>query len=224
MTLRSLLLLALSVTTQFAFGQIKPGWQFRDELMAHLISPKDTIYIQDRHKLEKVPDLKFTDSQVMLDGKLKSEDEVSITISFKNFETSSHKMYLSDTVYKIINNEKKVDYLISKNLINGKKAYGLDGGFPRTEIKDIQIEWNTKALLIPDDSFANFFDVHPETAEAYQTKDKKFLYLYLSASDGAGSYAVKFVFDKKGFVTRLISTNECTDGFDFIDALPQDCQ
>lgn len=132
-------------------------------------------------------------------------------------------MHLSDTVYKTIRNEKRVDYLIAKNLIDDKRAYGIDGDIPKTEIKFLKVKFNGKWLTVPHNSFANFYEVHPKTIEAYLSKDKKFIFLYVNGSDGIGSYAIKFVFDKTKYITRLISTNECTIGFDFLDALPKDC-
>jgi len=218
------ILILLTLTTQFAFGQMKPNWQFRSELMAQFISPKDTIYIQDRHHLEKLTVLQSTDTTATLNYTTKTGDKISIYIHCGKFEPTKHKLHLYDTIYKFIHNENRVDYLVSKDLIDGKRAYGIDGGLPRTEIKELKIKWNGKWLVIPDSSFANFYEIHTKTIEAYISEDKKFIYLYISASDGAGSYSVKFVFNKNGFVTRLISTNECTDGFDFIDALPKECE
>lgn len=209
---------------QFAVGQMKPRWQFKDELMAHLISPKDTVYIHDRHHLEKLNGLNSTDSTAILNYTSKTGNKVSISLGIGKFEPTKHKLHLSDTVYKFIHNEKRVDYLKGKNLIDGRRAYGIDGDIPKNEIKYIKIKFNGNWLTIPKSSFANFYEVHTKMIEAYLSKDKAFIYLYISASDGIGSYSVKFVFDKSKYVTRLISTNECTDGYDFLDALPQDCE
>ncbi|MBK7818295.1 MAG: hypothetical protein IPJ60_12715 [Sphingobacteriaceae bacterium] len=174
--------------------------------------------------MEKLNGLSFTDSSATLNCNSKTGNKVSIALGLGKFEPTKHKLYFSDTVWKFIHNEKRIDHLIAKNLIDDKLAYGVDGDFPKTEIKYIKIKFNGNWLTIPKSSFANFYEVHTETIEAYLSKDKKFIFLYISASDGIGSYAIKFVFDKTKFVTRLISTNECTDGFDFLDALPQDCQ
>ena len=136
-------------------------------------------------------------------------------------------MHLSDTVYKFIHNEKRIDYIIVRDSIDNKPAYGIDGNQPLTEIKQFKIKWNEKSLSIPDSVFSNLLEIHLcldyLPIEAYITKNNKFLYLYAHASDGAGAYSVKFIFDSKGFVTRIVNTNECTDGYDFLDALPKDC-
>jgi hypothetical protein len=195
---------------------MKPNWQFRDELMDNMISPRDTIYICDRHKLEKFSGLQFTDTTATINYNTKKEDKISISIKTGKFDPPKHRLHLTDK-----GNEPNA--MIVVNQIDGKRAYGIDGDSPRREIKKLKIKWNDKWLTISDNSFVNFYEIHPKTIEVYLSKSQKFIYLYISASDGAGGYSVKFVFDKNGFVTRLISTNECTDGFDFIDALPLDC-
>lgn len=36
-------------------------------------------------------------------------------------------------------------------------------------------------------------------------------------SDGAGSYSVKFIFDRTKYLTRIVTTNEMVNGYDFLD-------
>lgn len=217
------------ISTAFlSFGQMKPDWTFREEYIEGLLNIRDTIYIQDRHKLEKFTGLKCTDTTATINYTAKSDDKFVINIKKGKFEPTKHKLHLSDTVYKYIHNENRVDYTIAKYLIDGNRAYGIDSNSPRTEIKELKIKWNEKWLSIPDSAFSNLFEVHLcldyLPIETYITKDNKFIYLYASASDGAGSFSVKFVFNKKGFVTRIVNTNECTDGYQFLDALPKDCE
>jgi hypothetical protein len=52
--------------------------------------------------------------------------------------------------------------------------------------------------------------------EAYIFENRN-LFIYIHGSDAAGGFSVKFVFDKKRYQTRIIGTNEMTDGFDFLD-------
>jgi len=214
----------MALSAQFANGQMKPNWKFRNELLANLISPQDTIYIQDRHNLEKFIGFKFTDTTATISYQTTMGDKIFVLIKEGKFEPTKHKLNLSDTVYKFINNKKQVDYLVVKNLIDDKQAFGIDGVVPNKEFRELKIKWDDKWLTIPDSSFKNLYEIHPRTLETYVSKDKKLIYLYISGSDGAGGYSIKFVFDKTGFKTRLISTNECTDGYDFLDALPIDCE
>ncbi len=220
----AVILLLLFLSAQFAIGQMKSDWIFRKELTDNLLNANDTVFICNRNALEKCTGLHATKATAHLKYTTKANDKISIILQTKKFDVSKHKLNLLDTVYKVVRNKKVVDFVKNKNLIDGKFAYGIDGNNPQTEIKEFIIEWNNLPLIIPKYSFSNFYDIHPKSLEAYITNDQKLLYLYLSSSDGNGFYAVKYVFSKKGYVTRLISTNECTDGYDFIDALSKNCQ
>lgn len=219
-TFISALLFVLIVQT--TLGQISNSWFFKRELIGYMQSPKDTIYIQDRKQLEKIGGLQCTDTTVTLHSKTKAGEGIFISIHNKKFVASNHTLDLADTVYKFTHNEKRVDYLIAKNLIDGKTAYGIDGGYPMLEIKELKIKWNNVWLTIPDHAFHNLYDTHlcldSTPVEAYISKDNKLLYLYIAASDGAGSYSVKLVFNRQEYLTRIVNRNEMTDGYDFLDA------
>jgi len=207
---------------QNAFGQIKKDWQYRDELISYMESPKDTIFIQDRKTLEKVEGLKCNDSTVLFSYKSIKGDSLYIKVESKKFINSEHTVYLFDTAFFYVNNEKRVSELIAKNLIDGKPAYGNVWDYPNMEIKSIKIRWGKVWLTIPDSAYHNLYETHLcldyLPVEAYITNNNKFLYLYMYASDGAGSYAVKLVFDRTKYFTRIVNTNECSDGYNFLDA------
>lgn len=210
------------LTVQATFGQIRNSWTFKNELIGYMQTPKDTIYIQNRKKLEKIGGLKCNDTTATFNGTTKTGDRISISIRKNKFIASNHTLDLADTVYKFIHNEKRVDYLISKDLIDGRRAFGIDGTYPKVELSEIKIKWNNQWLTIPDSAFHNLYETHlcPDhlPVEAYVTKDNKFLYIYISASDGAGSYSVKLVFNRQKYLTRIVNRNEMTDGYDFLDA------
>ena len=89
------------------------------------------------------------------------------------------------------------------------------------EISHLKIKWNKNWLSIPDSAYHNLYEAHlclgHLPIEAYITKGNKLLFIYLYGSDGAGGYAVKFVFNRKKYLTRIVTTNELIDGYDFLD-------
>ena len=92
-----------------------------------------------------------------------------------------------------------------------------------TEIKSIRIKWHNVELKIPKLAYQNLFSArlcspHARPVEAYVTNDRKLLYIYVSSSDASESYAVKFVFNRTGYVTRIFNLTECADEYDFLDA------
>jgi hypothetical protein len=193
----------------------------KQELYNNLENPSDSLFIIDRITLEQLKEYKCEDSIVLLEYNNSTGDHIVIKIEVGNFIPSKHILNLEDIVFKYIHGKKIIDYFIAKDSIDNKYAYGVDGLIPKNEIKEITIKWNGKDLFIPKNAYSDLFEPHicennAREIEFYKTKDN-FLFIYLSGSDGAGSYSVKFIFNKKKYVTRIIGTNEMTDGFDFID-------
>ncbi len=193
----SLLLIMAAILPTSA--QMKPGWGFHDELVRGLENAHDTIYIQDRRILEKIVNTrKSSYDENVINYKTKAGDSVYILFAVKP-----------------INHAENINY---------KKAYGIDiYSKPKKKVGGITIKWDDAQVAIPESAYANLYE--PNSIEAYLSRRKKLLYIYLQGSDGAYSYSVKFVFDKKKYITRLITTNECADGFDFLDATSAgDCE
>lgn len=205
-----------------ASGQSITDCDYWEELKQGLTAISDTIYIQDRSKLEQAKGLDcLKDSLMTIDYTTAKGERIYIKLVNKPFEAKNHRLQIFDTIFKTENGVKKVDQVITRDFIDGRKAYGIDGGFPRTEVSSAKIKWANNWLSIPDSAFHNLYDLHfcygYLAPECYITSDNQILYLYLTASDGAGSYGVKLVFNKKQFVTRLISKQEAANHFDFMD-------
>ena len=210
------------LTVRVTYGQISNSWPFKSELLSYMQTSKDTIYIHDRKKLEKIVGLKCIDTAVTFNSTTKTGDRIYILLRNKKFIKSKHTLDLVDTVYKFNHNEKIIDGLIAKDLIDGKQAFGIDGTYPKMEMSLIKIKWNSIWLTIPTSAFHNLYETHlcldHLPVEAYITKNNKLLFLYIYASDGAGGYAVKLVFNRQKYLTRIVNRNEMTDGYDFLDA------
>jgi hypothetical protein len=213
-TMRRLITIILTIlTTLSCFSQ---DWEksFRVELFESLVNPSDSIYVMDRKLLEKILGMTCKENVVVFENTAKNGDIIKIKIEKQDFEPSRHNVYLFDTV-NIIDNAVEV-----KNLIDNRYSYGIDGTMPRTEIKSMTIKWNEINLTIPDSAFSNLFQPHLcldyLPVEAY-IFNNQYLYIYISGSDAASGYSVKFVFDKRKYLTRIVGINDMTDGFDFLD-------
>ena len=188
-----------------AHAQLKPSWVFHDELIRGLESPKDTIYIENRKKLEKLTGLHIYPDSLEMHCTTRSKQAIRISLISSSFVPENHKINLP------------------ANLIDGRECYGIDQDYPKREIHSFKIKWDKKWLYIPISAYSNLYEPFM-SMEAYLSKNKKLLYVYIDGSDGAGSYSVKFVFNKNGYVTRLITTNECADDFDFLDGTAAPCE
>lgn len=212
--MRGLMTIILTIlTTLSCFSQ---DWEkrFRHELLESLVNPADSIHVLDRKQLEKIIGMTCNEIVVFFENKAKKGDNIKIKIEKQDFKPSHHKVYLIDTVNKIEN------VVEVKNIIDNRYSYGIDGNMPRTEIKSMSIKWDEINLAIPDSAFSNLYEPHLcidyLPVEAYIFKNQ-YLYIYIRGSDAAGSYSVKFVFDKRKYLTRIVGTNEMTNGFDFLD-------
>jgi hypothetical protein len=219
-TMRILITIGLTIlTTLSGFSQ---DWEkrFRQELFESLVNPADSVYVMDRKPLERIAGIKCNGKVFMINSTAKNGDKIEIKIEKGDFEPMKHQIYLNDTIPEIVNGRKLYNMLKVKNLIDNRYSYGIDGTMPRSEIKSLAIKWNEINLSIPDSSFSNLYQPHLcldyLPVEVYLFKNE-FLFIYISGSDAAGSYSVKFVFDNKKYLTRIIGTNEMTDGFDFLD-------
>jgi hypothetical protein len=219
-TMRGLMTIILTIlTTLSCFSQ---DWEkrFRQELFESLVNPADSIYIMDRKKLERVAGMTCNGKVVMIKSTIQNGNKIEIKIENGDFEPTKHQIYLNDTIPEIVNGRKLYNVLEVKNLIDNRYSYGIDGTMPETEIKSMSIKWNEINLSIPDSAFSNLYEPHLclyyLPIEAYIFKNRN-LYIYISGSDAAGSYSVKFVFDRRKYLTRIVGTNEMTNGFDFLD-------
>jgi hypothetical protein len=210
-------------TLSSAFGQIKSNWPYRQELIDYMQAPSDTVYVQDRKKLERIEGFGCNDNTAWFNYLTKTGDSIYVRIVEGKFVPGKHKLYLEDTIFKYVNNKKLVDYTIERNIIDGRPAHGIFGDEPKIEMRILKIKWGRKWLMVPDSCFRDLYECHicnklSVQPEAYLS-DNRFLYMYISASDGAASYSVKFVLNRDGYITRIINNNECTDGFNFLDGM-----
>ena len=185
---------------------------FHKELLSKLEEKKDTIYICSRLLLEQFNTVEQQDSIITLEY-----NQYQVRILSKVFEPSKHNLNLVDTIRKT---DGKVDYLETKNIIDGSKAYGIDGDVPNTEIAQFMIKINQEVIQLNDKHISDIYNVNLAKTEAYFNPQNNLLYVYISGSDAAGSYAIKYVIGDNGYITRIIA-EYC--GFDFIDGLNYDC-
>ena len=187
------------------------NWELRDELLGYMNSPADSQYIEDRNELVKLDLHRCTDSTIAFDYYSKKKGEyISIRVFFSAFDSSAH----------VINYSTSGGIYSHVSTIDGKMPYGTDGDLPRNEISKLEITWNSQRVSIPVSAFHNLYEPHDcqdVSPEAYLNSNRKLLYLYLSGSDGAGSYSVKLIFDSTAYLSRIINLNECSDGYDFLD-------
>ena len=125
------------------------------------------------------------------DGVIELGDEnVKIEIRGTYFMREKHKL----TFYKNTNQLDKID---------GLKIFGTDGNIPNKEYKSIKIEISNRKITLPNVALKNLYEPNLLFAGANYDEKNDILYIYSSNSDGAGSYEVIWVIEKKKFKERI---------------------
>lgn len=118
------------------------------------------------------------------------DENIKIEISGTNFIRKKHKL----TFYKNTDQLDKIDDL---------PIFGTDGNIPKKEYKSINIEINNEKIRLPNIALKNLYEPNLLFAGANYDEKNDILYIYSSNSDGAGSYEVIWVIEKKKFKERI---------------------
>ena len=204
-----------------SFSQVSPDWQYKKELFHYLVTLSDSVYITDRIELELLPSASCTDADVRYYTVTKSGEHIQLAVKSKVFLASQHEVQLVDSFFSTLNNKKVVDSIIVRNNIDNKFAYGIRGNNPANEVSSFIVFRNNVKLQIPKYAYSDLYNIHfciyHKSPEVYVTKDNIYLYIYLHGSDDPNQYSVKLIFDKTGYVTRIVNKHPCLTDFDFID-------
>jgi len=122
-----------------------------------------------------------------------SHPEFKVFISSKVFDKSKHTFEF----YK-----KNPDQLIK---IDGKTIFGTDGNFPKTAYQTIKINFDTVTIAVPETAIAGLYEPNFNSTNCYYDNVNQILYLQAINGDGAGGYAVLWVFKKGVYQKRAVT-------------------
>ena len=127
-----------------------------------------------------------------LDGKVKMKNgNIKIEITETKFEKEKHKLMF----YK--NNKTQLDK------IDNLQIFGTDGNIPKREYKSIQIEINNIKIELPKEALKNLYEPSLYNSKANYDEKNDILYVFSSNSDGAGSYEIIWIIEKKKYKYRV---------------------
>lgn len=176
---------------------------FVDYAIQNLLEkPTHRCFISNRSLLRQL-DISFCDKQkVIIRDSLKTGEVCEIIMETTRFNPDLHKIKADEDTSLI----ESIDNLY---------PYGGEYGVPYREINKLKIKINNQSLSIPKSSYCNLFDPilcenhgFIRQVEAFESLDGKYIYLYIYGGNAAGTYFSKLVFDKKRFITRIISGYE----------------
>lgn len=85
--------------------------------------------------------------------------------------------------------------------IDGRRIWGTDGSFPRTEVSEIKVSANGPSIEIHPVFYRDLFEC-TNSFKVYRNGDAWFV--WQMNSDGAGAYELVWVFTKSGLKQRLV--------------------
>ena len=88
--------------------------------------------------------------------------------------------------------------------IDGRKIYGVDGGLPSTEIKEVKFTLNGKALKVDKKLYSNLYQPSPDSFVIKKIKNHFFVFGF--QSDGAGGYMVVWTISPEGIVSNSVDS------------------
>ena len=146
-----------------------------------------------------LPDSSNVSDIVLHNDSLKMELQESV------FDRAKHKMHLEDTVFKYINNEKRVDYTIGYNIIDDKYAYGILDEIPQWQLTSLKLTIKGIKVAIPDSAYDDMYDFRPHLSYCRVVFAKNgTIYLTMSAGDGAVAYFVAWIIKDGKYIGRYI--------------------
>lgn len=83
-----------------------------------------------------------------------------------------------------------IDRLATENLIDGMFAFGVDCMIPATEVVSMVVETPGDTMIVPDSLFIDCFEISARSDIDLLVSREGSVLIYISASDGAGSYAM----------------------------------
>ena len=194
-----------------------------DYLLKHVLEqPADTQYVEIRNPKNEIRMIYCDRESIVFNDTLKSGNNFYIKITSKEFNLNNRSVSYDSTIvtYDYLNND--TSYAIGK--IDGHEAFGMAFfGLPKKEIDVFDIEINGIKIDISTEVTGGLFnpnfcsrDKSVQYIEAYESQDKKNLYIYMAGSDGGGAYMVKWIFNHNSYITKFVTIYE-SGWFEFLD-------
>lgn len=187
------------------------------EIKALIKEPEYFKFIENHAKLKKFsPQICKSDS-VIFDFDNSSGINFYLKFSEIEFDTGKHIVEGKNLIW-----EEKYKSYFRVETIDERRGYGYFLSSPKWEFDDFIVKVNGQLLNIPDSAYSdlynpNFCEGALEYLQVFESSFLDHIYIYMSGADAAGAYSAKWIFNKNGYVTRIISTDE--RGIYYLDAL-----
>jgi hypothetical protein len=207
------------------FADVNPSLKQDEIVLAYLRKhvlrhPDDMRFIEIRDRRRRIAISHCDGGMIAFRDSLRSGNTYAITITSRTFDSARHRIG-----WERDHAEPKYRWV---GWIDGRRFYGTDGTMPQDEFDSFIVTINGRDIDIPKGACSRFYNPNfcsyfggGASVEAYESSDGRHLYIYMGASDGAGAYSIKWVFDHKRWLTYMVglldfSGNEMMDGLNTV--------
>jgi hypothetical protein len=127
------------------------------------------------------------------DSTIFKSDDVYVKITTKQFKKTNHTLSYN----------KKYKSVLEK--IDNVKFFGTDGNVPKIEYFNFEIIINSQKIQLPKESYSNLYEPNIEYTSINYDEHTERLFIQSLNSDGAGGYAVVWMFVKGKFRERFVT-------------------
>ena len=121
------------------------------------------------------------------------KDSLKVILTQQSFDKTKHKFTYNK------------EYKDQIQLIDNKKYWGTDGGFPKTEYKSIEVYIGNTKVTLPNDAIENLYEVSLWNCRVNFDTINDIIYIQSMNSDGAGGYEVIWKVEKGIYKERYIA-------------------
>ena len=147
-----------------------------------------------KNRIKYITDFQKIPLKSEIDGKVKLENEnVKIEICETKFIKEKHKL-------KFLKNDKSI--LVK---IDNSQIFGTDGNIPKNEYLNFEIIVNSQKIQLPKEAYINLFEPNLDYTLVNYDENNNRLFIQSMNSDGAGGYAVIWMFENGKYQDRFIT-------------------
>jgi hypothetical protein len=146
-------------------------------------------------KLESISLASATDTSVLFIKKISTGETVTIYLTRRKFEAEKHKI-------------RKEGNIIAE--IDSIPYWGKNGTLPQFTVGKFRVSFGKKIHEIPPEAYCDLFQPNLRCSNqacfirAFYDAEKKILHIYMSGSDGSGSYLVLWFFSVQKYLGRSV--------------------
>jgi hypothetical protein len=158
--------------------------------ICNLIKVTGYVFSSKVQPLYKLPKINFSHWNQKKATLELSNDSISFALVSDKYDSAHHT----------------VTMFCNYTMIDGMRAWGIEGGIPHAKISSIKLIMLGKEILLPSGEYSNLFEPDFRTINFYLGKSQT-IFIHMMNSDGGGAYDVVFIIENGKYKRKFINLN-----------------